>query len=196
VNRAAHQAAQIRRQQVPRSRGAGANDGGHAVVYAEAAVGSGKAYNATVRLLANSLAEADASLEDFRLLAKYLRQAYETELERYQVAAVLETRTPFAPLARMLPKSRSEYYDFISMLAAVVGLIIAAVLAADPAEEKPTITPQQVEEIVDRVIEHMPQPAPPTAVPEPSAPATHPRSASSARPKKAPVPRPRPADPH
>ena len=58
--------------------------------------------------------------------------------------------TPFSSLLRFLPRTRSELYAFIALILVIVNTL-HAFLPSEPAQ----LTPTQVEQIVQRVVDHM-----------------------------------------
>lgn len=89
------------------------------------------------------------------ILDQFLKAYFNPSLKPDQIEAAVR-ETPFADLARLLPKERSELYTFIALVLAVVQLIVSL-----HTPSCPTITPYQVEEIIGRVMdrgEHHPSP--------------------------------------
>lgn len=92
-----------------------------------------------------------------------------TDLKPLQIEAAVH-ETPFANLANLLPKDRSKLYAFVAVLLTVIQLILSVRTSSFP-----TITPEQVEETIERVLdlsEHHPPPLLPPAPP------THPQPPS------------------
>lgn len=135
---------------------------------------------ATVRRLIE--AAAVVPVEDLRELADEIRDVQDLQPE--EIEARLGASPRFAWLAPMLPRDRMETYVFISMVVGVIGLIVAiaalaVALDANPTPTRPApqpavvqqvLTPEQVEHIIGKVVEHIEQvrTTEPTAEPSPS----------------------------
>lgn len=107
-----------------------------------------------------------ATTADLNRLAEIAENAQQQNLEPDQVEATIRESTPFAALIQLLPKDRSELYMFLTLLVAVLTLIVT-MRAPEPTQ---VLTPQQVKEIIEQVIEHQEQhaPAPPPTTTSPS----------------------------
>jgi hypothetical protein len=115
--------------------------------------------------VAHQVAATPATVEDIRELAEISRTAEQQGLDFVQVMARIQESTPFAVLVDLLPKDRAELYALLAVLVAVLQLIL---------NQQPTkvevVSPDQVERIIERVIEHQgqseqPEP-PPTTKPD------------------------------
>jgi hypothetical protein len=80
---------------------------------------------------------ASVTVEDFNQLAEIAESAEQQGLDTGQVEARIRETTPFAGLVRLLPKTRSELYAFLSLLVAILAL-----LRPSPTQG---LTPEQVE---------------------------------------------------
>jgi hypothetical protein len=115
--------------------------------------------------VAQQVAATPATVEDIRELAEISRTAERQGLDFAQVVARIQESTPFAVLVDLLPRDRAELYALLAVLVAVLQLIL---------NQQPTkvevVSPDQVERIIERVIEHQeqseqPEP-PPTTNPD------------------------------
>jgi len=115
--------------------------------------------------VAQQVAATPATVEDIRELAEISRTAEQQGLDFAQVVARIQESTPFAVLVDLLPRDRAELYALLAVLVAVLQLIL---------NQQPTkvevVSPDQVERIIERVIEHQeqseqPEP-PPTTKPD------------------------------
>jgi hypothetical protein len=108
--------------------------------------------------VAQQVAATLATVEDIRELAEISRTAEQQGLDFAQVVARIQESTPFAVLVDLLPRDRAELYALLAVLVAVLQLIL---------NQQPTkvevVSPDQVERIIERVIEHQEQ----TKQPEP-----------------------------
>ena len=107
---------------------------------------------------------APPTADDLDMIVEVANRAIADEYAAAEAAAVIAERTPFgARLAGILPDSKGELIAFLSLLVAVLTLVLGEVRAAN---QPATITPEQVEEIIQRVVEHVeddgaePTPAP------------------------------------
>jgi hypothetical protein len=115
--------------------------------------------------VAQQVAATPATVEDIQELAEISRTAEQQGLDFAQVVARIQDSTPFAVLVDLLPRDRAELYALLAVLVAVLQLIL---------NQQPTkvevVSPDQVERIIERVIEHQeqseqPEP-PPTTKPD------------------------------
>jgi hypothetical protein len=115
--------------------------------------------------VAQQVAATPATVEDIQELAEISRTAEQQGLDFAQVVARIQDSTPFAVLVDLLPRDRTELYALLAVLVAVLQLIL---------NQQPTkvevVSPDQVERIIERVIEHQeqseqPEP-PPTTKPD------------------------------
>ena len=115
--------------------------------------------------VAQQVAATPSTVEDIRELAEISRTAEQQGLDFAQVVARIQESTPFAVLVDLLPRDRAELYALLAVLVAVLQLIL---------NQQPTkvevVSPDQVERIIERVIEHQqqsqqPEP-PPTTKPD------------------------------
>lgn len=108
--------------------------------------------------VAQQVAATTATVEDIRELAEISRTAEQQGLDFAQVVARIQDSTPFAVIIDLLPRDRAELYELLAVLVAVLQLIL---------NQQPTkvevVSPDQVEHIIERVIEHQEQ----TEQPEP-----------------------------
>lgn len=108
--------------------------------------------------VAQQVAATTATVEDIRELAEISRTAEQQGLDFAQVVARIQDSTPFAVIIDLLPRDRAELYALLAVLVAVLQLIL---------NQQPTkvevVSPDQVEHIIERVIEHQEQ----TEQPEP-----------------------------
>ena len=105
-------------------------------------------------LLANDVASTPA--EDIQRLAEAVEEARQAPDPAAALTAIGST-SPFTWLSRYLPDldNKMEVFTFIATLAAVLTLIHQLVNGPpQPAQPPPTISPEQVEEIIERVIQH------------------------------------------
>lgn len=104
------------------------------------------------------IAETPATAEGLRHLAAVVEGARQAA-DPVAAMAAIESCSPFAWLLKWLPEDKMEAYTFISMIAGVLSLVATVVFGVAEQRDKPvpTITPDQVEEIVKRVIEHQEQ---------------------------------------
>lgn len=113
------------------------------------------------REIARALASNPATTVEYRDIIEHFQKAYnEPDLKPNQVEAVVR-KTPFASLAKFVPKDRSELYAFVALLLTILQIIISLRTSSN----EPTITPDQVEEIIDRVLDHHQRDAPPSEPP-------------------------------
>ena len=115
--------------------------------------------------VAQQVAATPATVEDIRELAEISRTAEQQGLDFAQVVARIQESTPFAVLVDLLPRDRAELYALLAVLVAGLQLI----LSQQPTKVE-VVSPDQVERIIERVIEHQeqseqPEP-PPTAKPD------------------------------
>jgi hypothetical protein len=115
--------------------------------------------------VAQQVAATPATVEDIRELAEISRTAEQQGLDFAQVMAQIQESTPFAVLVDLLPRDRAELYALLAVLVAVLQLI----LSQQPTKVE-VVSPDQVERIIERVIEHQeqseqPEP-PPTTKPD------------------------------
>jgi hypothetical protein len=109
-------------------------------------------------LAAQQVAAVPATVKDLRELAEISRSAEPQGLDFSQVVARIQESTPFAVLVDLLPRDRAELYALLAVLVAVLELI----LNQRPSKVE-VVTPEQVEHIIEKVIEHQDQqPDPPT----------------------------------
>jgi hypothetical protein len=108
---------------------------------------------------------APATVEDLQELVEISRTAEPQGLDFAQVVTRIRESTPFAGIVQLLPKDRAELYALLAVLVAVLDLILS---------QRPTkvevVTPDQVEQIIERVIENQQQteqPATPPTTTEP-----------------------------
>jgi hypothetical protein len=113
--------------------------------------------------VAQQVAATPATLEEYQELADVVQEVRDQRLEPLQVAARIEDG-PFNWLIQLLPDNKDQAYQFISMLVTIVAAVIAILTSQRTPEPKQAITPEQVEHIIEKVIEHQDQqPEPPTA---------------------------------
>lgn len=106
---------------------------------------------------AQQVAATPATVEDIQELAEISRTAEPQGLDFAQVVARIRESTPFAGLIQLLPKDRAELYALLAVLVAVLELILN-----QRAPKVEVVSPDQVEQIIERVIEHTEQPEPPS----------------------------------
>jgi mitochondrial fission protein ELM1 len=112
--------------------------------------------------VAQQIAATPATLEEYQQFAEVVQEAQEQHLEPGQVVARIEDG-PFNWLIQLLPDNKDQAYQFVSMLVTIVAAVIAILTSQRTPEPKQAITPDQVEHIIERVIEHQDQqPDPPT----------------------------------
>ena len=100
---------------------------------------------------------APATVEDLQELAEISRTAESQGLDFAQVGARIQDSAPFAALIELLPRDRAELYALLAVLVAVLELV----LSQRPQPEVKVVSPEQVEQIIERVIEHQEQTEPP-----------------------------------
>ncbi len=109
-----------------------------------------------------------ATAEDLNQLAEISEAAQQQNLEPDQVEARLRERTPFASLAQFLPRDATGLAAYLALLVMIVQLIVML----RPPEPPQVIPPEQVEQIIERVIDHYEHQAP-VNPPTTTAPQTH-----------------------
>ncbi len=105
---------------------------------------------------AQQVAATPATVEDIQELVEISRTAEPQGLDFAQVVARIRESTPFAGLIQLLPKDRAELYALLAVLVAVLDLILS-----QRAAKVEVVSPDQVEQIIERVIEHTEQTEPP-----------------------------------
>ena len=119
-------------------------------------------HRALLSQVAQQVATTPATLEEYQQLAEVVQEARDQHLEPLQVAARIEDG-PFNWLIQLLPDNKDQAYQFISMLVTIVAAVITILTSQRTPEPKQAITPEQVEHIIEKVIEHQDQqPEPPT----------------------------------
>ncbi|XVV11783.1 hypothetical protein ACQP2X_44320 [Actinoplanes sp. CA-131856] len=146
----------------------GSSDYGFATTGRLIAVDGQTRLSTTIRILTSSLSDANASLPEYQELAEAMRRAQKQQYTPAQVAAFLAEHPQFAELAPNLPDNKIDYYQFVSIVVSILSIIIALMSYMQDKQQEPTITPQQVEEIVRRVVEQ----TQPDATVSPSEPAS------------------------
>lgn len=111
--------------------------------------------------LGQQVAATPATVEDLRELVEITRIAEPQGLDFAQVVARIRESTPFAGLIQLLPKGRAELYALLAVLVAVLDLILN-----QRAAKVEVVTPDQVEQIIERVVEHQQPEPPPTTEPD------------------------------
>jgi hypothetical protein len=106
---------------------------------------------------AQQVAATPATVEDIQELAEISRTAEPQGLDFAQVVARIRASTPFTGLIELLPKDRAELYALLAVLVAVLELILN-----QRATKVEVVSPDQVEQIIERVMEHTEQPEPPS----------------------------------
>lgn len=124
-----------------------------------------------IDLIVQGLADMTATRHELQKLNITLLEVLEKNLEPAQVESRVR-ETNFADIVELLPKDRAELYAFLALLLTIIQLIVSLHASV------PTITPAQVEEIIERVLEdhneHDPPPLIPPAPPAPPhSPADH-----------------------
>jgi hypothetical protein len=92
--------------------------------------------------------------EDLNQLAEIAEDAQRLGLDAEHVEQRIRESTPFAGLIQLLPKDREarmELYAVLAVLLMALQLIVA-MRAAQPTQ---VVTPEQVEHIIERVVDHM-----------------------------------------
>jgi hypothetical protein len=110
-------------------------------------------HRALLSQVAQQVAATPATLEEYQQLAEVVQEARDQHLEPLQVAARIEDG-PFNWLIQLLPDNKDQAYQFISMLVTIVAAVIAILTSQRTPEPKQAITPEQVEHIIEKVIEH------------------------------------------
>jgi isopropylmalate/homocitrate/citramalate synthase len=108
---------------------------------------------------------APATVEDLQELVEISRTAEPQGLDFAQVVTRIRESTPFAGIVQLLPKDRAELYALLAVLVAVLDLILS-----QRPNKVEVVTPDQVEQIIERVIENQQQteqPATPPTTTEP-----------------------------
>ena len=101
---------------------------------------------------AQQVAATPATVEDIQELVDISRTAELQGLDFAQVVARIRESTPFTSLVQLLPKDRAELYALLAVLVAVLDLILS-----QRAAKVEVVSPDQVEQIIERVIEHTEQ---------------------------------------
>jgi hypothetical protein len=117
-----------------------------------------------VSRLVQVIAATAAAVEDLNQLAEIAEGAQRQGLDAEQVEQKIRESTPFAGLTQLLPKDREarmELYAVLAVLLMALQLIVA-MRATQPTQ---VVTPEQVEQIIERVVDHMERQAPPEAPP-------------------------------
>jgi hypothetical protein len=104
---------------------------------------------------AQRVAATPATVEDVQALVDISRTAEPQGLA--QVVTRIRESTPFTGLIQLLPKDRAELYALLAVLVAVLDLILS-----QRAAKVEVVSPDQVERIIERVIEHTEQSEPPS----------------------------------
>jgi hypothetical protein len=130
-------------------------------------------------LLAQEVIQASPTQEDVDKLTEIVQEAEQQGLAPEQVEAKVRENGRIAWILPLLPQNRAERIAYLALLVEIVGRIleiIALVVGQQPAPPQPsTITPEQMQEVVDqleRVVDQMEQeqrsePTPPEASPIP-----------------------------
>jgi hypothetical protein len=117
-----------------------------------------------IDLIVQGLADMAATRRELQKLNITLLEVLEKNLEPAQVESRVR-ETNFADLVEFLPKDRAELYAFLALLLTIIQLIVSLHASA------PTITPAQVGEIIERVLDdHNQQDTPPSIPPAPPSP--------------------------
>jgi hypothetical protein len=90
------------------------------------------------------------TVEEINLLMQVSVDAEQQNLEPAQVEEAIRERTPFEVLLQILPKDRTELYAFLALVVAVLQLVVAM----RPPGPPQTMTPEQVEQVIERVLDH------------------------------------------
>jgi hypothetical protein len=106
---------------------------------------------------AQQVATTPATVEDIQALVDISRTAEPQGLDFAQVVTRIRESTPFTGLIQLLPKDRAELYALLAVLVAVLDLILS-----QRATKVEVVSPDQVEQIIERVIEHTEQSEPPS----------------------------------
>ncbi|WP_281906243.1 hypothetical protein [Phytohabitans aurantiacus] len=135
------------------------------------------AFRERAALVLQTVVDTRPDVDHLRSLAEVVEEIKAQELEPAEAVAVIRARTAFARLAGILPETKAEFYGLLEVLIAALALIVAIVGSPRQDEQAPTITPEQVEEIIQRVVENVEddaEPAPPTSsgTPTPTSTAT------------------------
>jgi uncharacterized protein (UPF0335 family) len=107
-----------------------------------------------VSRLVQVVAATPATVEDLNQLAEIAEDAQHQGLDVEQVEQKLRESTPFAGLIQLLPKDREarmELYAVLQVLLTALTLIVAMRVA----QQTQVVTPEQVEDIIERVVDHM-----------------------------------------
>jgi hypothetical protein len=115
--------------------------------------------------LVREVVATPATLEDYQQLAEIVQDAQEQDLEFGQLSSRIQENTPFAGLLRILPENKDQAYNFANALLAAIAIIIAIVFGQRASAPTPTITPEQQEQIIERIVEHIEQNRPPEPPP-------------------------------
>jgi hypothetical protein len=105
---------------------------------------------------AQQVAATPATVEEIQELVDISRTAEPQGLDFAQVVTRIRESTPFTGLIQLLPKDRAELYALLAVLVAVLDLILS-----QRAAKVEVVSPDQVEQIIERVIEHTEQSEPP-----------------------------------
>jgi hypothetical protein len=120
------------------------------------------------RWIIQELVNTPATVDHYQNLAVIFREAQQYGLQPDQVKSRVR-ETPFASLVDLLPRDPAELYALLAVLLTIAQLVVSL------RTTTPTITPGQVEEIIERVLEdHNERNLPPAIIPP--APLTPPRS--------------------
>jgi hypothetical protein len=109
--------------------------------------------------LVREVVEAAPTAEELQRLIDICAQEVEDPgLEFARVETEIRGTTPFAGLVQLLPRDRTELVAYLGLLLVIIQTVI--MLTQKPVV---VVAPDQVEQIIERVIEHVEQQSPPAA---------------------------------
>lgn len=118
-------------------------------------------YTAVDQILALILEDLTAGPKNVRELKSLFEQAKDERIEMTELAAAIESKVPaFASLARLIPETRSEFYEFVTMILTALTFIYM-VLSTHPQ------SPPTSDQVFNTVIEQSPLQAPSAKAPVP-----------------------------
>lgn len=110
-------------------------------------------------VLLNYLTITDPSQDHYESLYHLLIDLRRRCLFSADEVAIEVGRTPFARLAKILPKDRVELYAFIAIVISILQLIITL-----QSTSTNSVTREQMEEVIARVLDHKDSQTPPVVI--------------------------------
>ncbi len=107
-----------------------------------------------VSRLVQVVAATAATVEDLNQLAEIAEDAQRQGLDAEQVEQKIRESTTFAGLTQLLPKDREARMELYAVLA-VLLMALQLIVAMRTTLPTQVVTPEQVEQIIERVVDHM-----------------------------------------